>query len=156
MLVFARQKLTGKYFLTQTTMPSINKVYLIGNVTADTVLKFTKSGKKVTNFTIATNEQWKTIKGEVVKNANFHRAVAWNGLADFASKVCNKGRLMYIEGKMVNRDYENSEGEKKYVTEVLVSALKPLDYKKDGATADELPTENMEVETIEDGELVTA
>ncbi|MDP4008016.1 MAG: single-stranded DNA-binding protein [Candidatus Peregrinibacteria bacterium] len=140
-------------------MPSINKVQLIGNVTADTTLKMTKSGKKVTNFTIATNEQWKNPEGQVMRNANFHKAVAWNGLADFASKVCNKGRLMYIEGKLVNHDYKNEKGEKKYVTEVVVSGLKPLDYGKkedEETTSDELPTENMEVEIVEDGELVAA
>lgn len=136
-------------------MPSINRVQLIGNVTADTTLKYTKSGKKVANFTIATNEQWKTQNGEIVRNANFHKAVAWNGLADFASKVCNKGRLMYIEGKVVNRDYE-SEGHKKYVTEILVSSLRPLDYVKDKPKKEELPTEDMEVEVVEDGELVAA
>jgi len=141
-------------------MPSLNKVHLVGNVTADTPLNMTKSGKKVANFTIATNEQWKTEEGKVVKDANFHKMVAWNGLADFASRVCNKGRLMYVEGKIVNRDYEDKEGTKRYITEVLVSGLKPLDYQKNSANnevkQDELPTENLEVEVIEEGELVAA
>lgn len=136
-------------------MPSINRVQLIGNVTADTSLKFTKSGKKVANFTIATNEQWKTEDGQVVRNANFHKNVAWNGLADFASKVCSKGRLMYVEGKIVNRDYE-ADGQKKHVTEVLVSSLRPLDYLKGEPKSEDLPTENVEVEEVEDGELIAA
>ncbi len=146
-------------------MPSINKVYLIGNVTADTPLKMTKSGKKVANFTVATNEQWKNQEDEVIRNASFHKMVAWNGLADFASKVCDKGRLMYVEGKLINRDYEDKEGIKRYVTEVLVSALKPLDYRGDAARdkesskevdLEELPTENIEVEVVEEKELVAA
>ena len=142
-------------------MPSINKVQVIGRVTADTPLKMTKSGKKVTNFTIATNEQWKNKEGNVVKNASFHKMVAWNGLADFSSKVCNKGRLMYIEGKLINRDYENKEGLKQYVTEVLVTGLKPLEYEKttpssENTKPEELPTEDIEIEVVEEDQLVAA
>ena len=145
-------------------MPSINRVQLIGNVTADTPLKMTKSGKKVANFTIATNEQWKTEKGEVVKNATFHKMVVWNGLADFASKVCTKGRLMYVEGRLINRDYEGKEGIKRYVTEVVATGLKPLDYLRNASgldakaevELDDLPVENIEVEEVEEEELVAA
>lgn len=137
-------------------MPSLNKLSLIGNVTADTKLKYTKSGKKVANFTIATNEYWKNAEGKALSNANFHRAVAWNGLADFASKVCSKGRLMYVEGKVTYRDYEGNDGKRKYVTEVLVSGLRPLDYEKGAPRSDELATEDVEVEVVEEGELVAA
>lgn len=137
-------------------MPSLNKLSLIGNVTADTKLKYTKSGKKVANFTIATNEHWKNAEGKALSNANFHKAVAWNGLADFASKVCSKGRLMYVEGKVTYRDFEGNDGKKRYVTEVLVSGLRPLDYEKGGPRSDELATEDVEVEVVEEGELVAA
>lgn len=137
-------------------MPSVNRVYLVGNVTADTPLKLTKKGKKVANFTIATNEQWKTGEGEIVKSASFHNAVAWNGLADFASRVCNKGRLMHIEGKIIYRDYEDKEGNKRKATEILVNTIKPMDYKKNPPEAEELPTEDVEVEEVKEKELVAA
>lgn len=131
-------------------MPSINKVQLIGNITADTELKLTQKGKKVANFTIATNEQWKNTDGVVVRNANFHKAVSWNGLADYASKVCTKGRLVFIEGKLVNRSYDTTDKTKRYVTEISVTGIRPLNFAKSAENDDvsELPIE--EVETVEE------
>lgn len=130
-------------------MPSINKVTLIGNTTADTPLQYTKNGKKVVNFTVATNETWKNKDGEVVKNTNFHKIVAWNGLADYSSKICDKGRLIYIEGKLLNRAYESGKGENRHVTEVIATQVRPLDASKKGKALIDLPVEELDVEVVE-------
>ena len=133
-------------------MPSINRVQIIGNITADTEVKATKGGKKCAPFTIATNEQWKNKQGDIMRTASFHKAIAWNGLADFAGRICNKGRLVYVEGKLVNREYENAAKEKRHITEILVTSLKPLGYgkKEEDTKPEELPMEDVEVEVVQE------
>ncbi|MEI8053425.1 MAG: single-stranded DNA-binding protein [Bacteroidota bacterium] len=100
-----------------------NKVQLIGNLGKSPDIKKTESGKKLVKFSVATNEIFTNLKGEKVKETQWHNLVAWGKLADVAEKYLNKGSEVAVEGKLVSRDYTDKEGNKKYVTEVHVNEL---------------------------------
>lgn len=100
-----------------------NKVQLIGNVGQEPETTNLENGKIVTNISIATNESYKNADGERVKNTVWHRAVAWNKTAGIIDKYVRKGDMIAIEGKLVNRKFETKEGEKRTVTEILISEI---------------------------------
>jgi single-strand DNA-binding protein len=100
-----------------------NKVQLIGNLGNAPEVRNTESGKKLVRFSVATNEQYKNAKGERVTETQWHNLIAWGKLADIAEKYLVKGTEVAIEGKLVNRNYMDKEGNKKYVTEIQVNEL---------------------------------
>ncbi len=100
-----------------------NKVQLIGNLGKAPEIKTTEGGKKMARFSIATNETYKNTKGERVTETQWHNLVAWGKVAEIAGKYLEKGKEVAIEGKLVNRSYEDKNGNKKYVTEVVVNEL---------------------------------
>jgi single-strand DNA-binding protein len=100
-----------------------NKVQLIGNLGSKPEIKQTEGGKKLASFSVATNESYRNAKGEKVTETQWHRVVAWGKVADIAEKYLDKGREVAIEGKLVNRSYNDKDGNKKYITEVQVSEL---------------------------------
>jgi single-strand DNA-binding protein len=87
-----------------------NRVTLIGNLGKDPETKTTDSGKKITHFTLATNDGYKNTEGERVNETTWHNIVAWNGLADIAGKFLKKGREVAVEGRIVYRTYEDKKG----------------------------------------------
>src|SRR5688572_2293583 len=106
-----------------------NKVQLIGNLGNDPEIKTIEGGKKLAKFRIATNEYYHNAKGEKVKETQWHNLVAWGKVAEIAEKYLNKGKEIAIEGKLVNRSYNDKDGNKKYITEVQVSELLMLGAK---------------------------
>lgn len=100
-----------------------NKVQLIGNLGADPEVKTTESGKKLARFSVATHDEYRTAKGEKVKETQWHNIVAWGKTADIVEKYFTKGKEVVIEGKLVNRTYNDKEGNKKYFTEIVVNDL---------------------------------
>ena len=100
-----------------------NKVQLIGNLGKIPEIKQTETGKKLVKFSVATNETYTNLKGEKVKETQWHNLVAWGKLADVAEKYLNKGSEIAIEGKLITRDYTDKEGNKKYITEIQVNEL---------------------------------
>jgi single-strand DNA-binding protein len=98
-----------------------NKVQLIGCLGNDPEIKNFDGGKKLVNFTLATNESYKNDKGEKVEETQWHRLVAWGKTAEIIEKYATKGKEIAIEGKLTHRSYEDKNGEKRYVTEVVVS-----------------------------------
>jgi single-strand DNA-binding protein len=100
-----------------------NKVQLIGNLGNAPEIKTTEGGKKMARFSIATNETYKNAKGERVTETQWHNLVAWGKVAEIAGKYLEKGKEVAIEGKLVNRSYEDKNGNKKYITEVVVNEL---------------------------------
>ena len=100
-----------------------NKVQLIGNLGKMPDIKKTESGKKLVKFSVATNEIYTNLKGEKVKETQWHNLVAWGKLADVAEKFLNKGSEVAVEGKLITRDYIDKEGNKKYITEIQVNEL---------------------------------
>jgi len=114
---------------------SLNKVQLIGNLTRDPELKYTPAGTAVCTFGLATNRQWTTESGEKKDEADFHRLVAWNKLAEICAQLLKKGRKVYVEGRLSTRSWEAQDGSQKSITEVVVSDMIILDKKEDGAPA---------------------
>jgi single-strand DNA-binding protein len=108
-----------------------NKVNLIGHLGNAPEIKTFHTGKKMARFSMATNEIYKNANGEKVKETQWHTLVAWGKLADIAEKYLTKGREIAVEGKLVNRTYNDKEGNKKYTTEVQVNELMLLGSKKD-------------------------
>lgn len=100
-----------------------NKVQLIGNVGNDPEMTVLESGKKVIRFSLATNENYKNANGEKVQNTDWHNIVAWNKAAEIIQKYAGKGKEIAIEGKLTSRSYETKEGEKRYITEVIISEV---------------------------------
>ncbi|MEP6674844.1 MAG: single-stranded DNA-binding protein [Ferruginibacter sp.] len=100
-----------------------NKVQLIGHLGNAPELINTESGKKLAKFSIATNESYRNAAGEKITETQWHHVIAWGKVAGIAEKYLKKGTEVAIEGKLVNRNYLDKEGTKKYVTEVQVSEL---------------------------------
>jgi single-strand DNA-binding protein len=106
-----------------------NKVQLIGNLGAAPEIRTTEAGKKLARFSMATNESYRNAKGEKVTETQWHNVVLWGKVADIAEKYLAKGSEVAIEGKLINRSYNDKQGNKKYITEVQVSELLMLGEK---------------------------
>ncbi|PKP15413.1 MAG: single-stranded DNA-binding protein [Bacteroidetes bacterium HGW-Bacteroidetes-23] len=99
-----------------------NRVQLIGHVGNDPEVK-TFEGGKVANLTIATNDSYTNKKGEKVEQTEWHRLVAWDKNAEIIEKFVTKGKEIAIEGKLTSRSYDDKEGNKRYITEVVVNDI---------------------------------
>ena len=108
-----------------------NKVTLIGNLGQNPEVKELNGGKKLARFSIATNETYRNKAGEKVTDTQWHNLTVWDKTAEIAEKYLKKGSEVAVEGKLVNRNYTDKEGVKRYVTEVHVSELVLLGGKKD-------------------------
>lgn len=100
-----------------------NSVRLAGNLGNAPEIKTTEGGKKMARFALATNESYRNAKGEKVTETQWHNLVAWGKVAEIAEKLLQKGTEVTVDGKLVNRTYTDKQGEKKYITEVVVSEL---------------------------------
>ncbi|HUM96796.1 MAG TPA: single-stranded DNA-binding protein [Chitinophagaceae bacterium] len=100
-----------------------NKVQLIGNLGNAPEVKTFDSGKKMARFSVATSESYRNAKGEKVTETQWHNLVAWGKVAEIAEKFLTKGKEVAIEGKLINRSYEDKEGKKRTITEVQVNEL---------------------------------
>ena len=100
-----------------------NRVQLIGHVGNDPEIKNLDGGKKVANLTIATNESYKNDKGEKVEQTEWHKVVAWGKTAEIIEKYVTKGKEIAIDGKLTHRSYDDKNGEKKYITEVVANEV---------------------------------
>ncbi len=106
-----------------------NKVQLIGNLGMNPEIKVLESGKKLAKFSIATNESYKNVKGEKIEDTQWHNLIAWGKTADIIEKYLQKGNEIAIEGKLTNRSYDDKDGNKRYVTEIIVNDLLMLGSK---------------------------
>ena len=114
-----------------------NRVTLIGNLGQDPETKTTETGKKVTHFTLATNDGYKNADGQKVSETTWHNIVAWNGLADIADRFLKKGKEVAVEGRIVYRSYEDKKGATKNITEIVLNDLLLLRSGKDQAKDEE-------------------
>jgi len=99
---------------------SINRVILLGNLTRDPELKHTPNRTSVCTFGLATNRSWTTADGHTKEEAQYHRVVAWQKLAELCSKLLVKGKKVYIEGRITYREFTTKEGQKKTVAEIVL------------------------------------
>lgn len=100
-----------------------NRVQLIGNVGNDPEIKTLEGGKKLASLFIATNESYTNDKGEKVEQTEWHRVTAWGKTAEIIEKYVTKGKEVAIEGKLSHRSYDDKNGEKRCITEVIVSGI---------------------------------
>ena len=131
-------------------MSGINKVILVGHLGKSPDIRYLDGGVSVASFPLATSETFNK-DGRKVEQTEWHNIVMWRGLADVAAKFLQKGKLVYIEGKLRTRSFEDKEGIKKYTTEVVAENFTLLGRKTDfesdeiraiadnAATADDLP-----------------
>ena len=106
-----------------------NKVQLIGNLGNDPEIIALESGRKLAKFSLATNESYKDVNGEKQTKTDWHNIVAWGKTAEIIEKYVAKGKEVAVEGKLITRNYETKEGEKRYITEVVCNELLMLGSK---------------------------
>ncbi len=114
---------------------SVNKAILIGNLGKDPELRYTNSGIAVATFSVATNESWKDPEGNVQERTQWHNIVAWRKLAEICGEYLKKGGKIYLEGRLQYRNYDDKNGVKRYVTEIVMDEMVMLDSKGSGATS---------------------
>jgi single-strand DNA-binding protein len=107
----------------------INKATLVGRLGKDPEIRYTPDGAMVTNFNVATDEVWKDKSGEKVQKTEWHRIVTFGKLAEICGKYLVKGKLVYIEGRIQTRTWDDKEGKKNYTTEIIANNMKMLDSK---------------------------
>ena len=103
-----------------------NKVQLIGNLGMTPEIKTLESGRKLAKMSIATNESYKNAKGDLVKETQWHNLIAWGKTADIIEKYLKKGSEVAIDGKLINSNYTDKDGVKRYVTEIEVNEVLPI------------------------------
>lgn len=111
-------------------MSGINKVILVGHLGKDPEVRHLDGGVTVASFPLATSESYNK-DGRKIEQTEWHNIVMWRGLADIASKYLQKGKLVYIEGKLRTRSFEDKEGHKKYTTEIVAENFTMLGRKSD-------------------------
>lgn len=115
-------------------MASVNKVILIGNLGSDPEVRYTASGTAVSNFNIATNEQWNNKEGQKEERTEWHRIVTWGRTAELCSQYLTKGRPVYLEGRLQTREWEDKEGHKRTTTEIVATTVKFLGSRADAGS----------------------
>lgn len=107
-----------------------NQVQLLGHLGKDVELSTYDSGKTKASFSIATNDYYKNNKGEKVEDTQWHNIIAWGKNAELISKILSKGSKVLVKGKLVNRSYEDKNGDKRYITEIVANEFVGLDSKQ--------------------------
>lgn len=113
-------------------MRGVNRVMLIGNLGKDPHMDYLEGNIGVAKFPLATTETYKDRNGKLVSQTEWHTVVLWRGLAELASKYLHKGSLIYVEGRLRTRSWEDKEGNKKFATEVIGDNLIMLEKRGDG------------------------
>ncbi len=120
----------------------INKIVLVGHLGQEPEQKTLDGGQTVTRFSVATNRNWVDKSGNKQSNTEWHRVVVWNKLAEICAKYLNKGKLVYVEGRIQTRQWEDNQGEKKYTTEIIGSEVKFLSGNDGTTSASSSSTQN--------------
>ena len=111
-------------------MRGLNKVTLIGNAGKEPECKLLQDNTPVAKLTLATTETYRLKTGKTQSQTEWHTIIMWRGLATLAREYIKKGSLLYIEGKLRNRQYEDKEGQRKYVCEIIADQVILLDKKR--------------------------
>ncbi len=107
----------------------MNKVMLIGNLGKDPEIRYTQAGSAVANFSLATTDRWTDKQGNRQEKTEWHDIVVFDRLADLAQNYLNKGKSIYVEGRLQTRSWEDQQGQKRYRTEVVANVIQFLDSK---------------------------
>jgi len=111
---------------------SVNKVIIVGNLGQEPEARFTPSGTAVTNLSIATNESWKNQNGEFVDKTEWHRVVIYGKMAETASEFMHKGTMVYVEGRLQTREWEDQNQNKRKTTEIICDNFTMLGKRSEG------------------------
>jgi single-strand DNA-binding protein len=115
---------------------SVNKAILVGRLGRDPETRYTSAGQAVANFTLATDESFKSRSGERQKRTEWHRIVLWGKLAEIAQQYLKKGMLVYIEGRIQTRQWEDKrDGQKRTTTEIVGNVMRMLTSRGEAAAA---------------------
>ena len=130
-----------KHILNSVIMTNlVNSVRLIGNVGRTPEIKEFASGKKKASMSLATSEKRKNEAGELVTYTDWHNLICWGKQADVVKKFVNKGSRIAVEGKLTHREYVGSDGQKRYITEILVNEVSFMDGRKDEKSNSKIAT----------------
>jgi single-strand DNA-binding protein len=110
----------------------VNKVILVGHLGADPEMRYTQSGSGVCELRVATNETWNDKSGQRQERTEWHRVVVWGKLAELCSKFLSKGRLVYVEGRLRTRSWDDKDGNKRYTTEIIANDVQFLGGREGG------------------------
>jgi single-strand DNA-binding protein len=116
-------------------MAGLNKVILVGNLGKDPEVRHLEGGVAVANFSLATSESYKDKSGQRVEQTEWHNIVVWRGLAEAAEKYLKKGTTIYMEGKLRTRSWDDKEGHKRYITEIVGDTFTILNKKESNSLA---------------------
>ncbi len=136
-------------------MRGVNRVMLIGNLGKDPDVQYLEGNIGVAKFSLATTETFKDRTGKLISQTEWHTVVLWRGLAELAEKYLHKGSLVYIEGRLRTRSWEDKEGNKKFATEVVGDNLIMLDKKTESGQGVHHPQEGLEGLNGADGSSIT-
>lgn len=144
---------------------SLNKVFLIGNLTRDPELRYIPSGTAVTNFSLAVNRSYKSRTGEMQEDVTFVRIVVWARMAEVCAEYLSKGRPVFVEGRLQTNSWETESGEKRSTMEVVATNVQFLGSRGDGGSSgapggkasreaygEKAPLENVETIDLDSGE----
>ena len=137
-------------------MASINKAILIGNLGKDPEIRYIPSGQAVATFSIATTRKWRDKEGQPQEQTDWHNIVVWGRLAELAKEYLAKGRSVYIEGRIQNRSYDDKEGNKRYISEVVATTMQFLGGRSDqagGSQASQAPPSDQPPDITDDDDL---
>jgi single-strand DNA-binding protein len=116
----------------------LNKVMIIGRLGRDPEMRYTPSGKPVTTFSIATSRSWNTSEGERRTETEWFNVVAWGNLAEICKQYLNKGHLVYVEGRLQTRHWDDPEGNKHVSTEIVANEMIMLSERREADLATEV------------------
>lgn len=142
---------------------NLNKVFLIGNLTRDVVLKNTPSGQSVAEFGVATNRVWIGANGQKQEQTEFHNIIVWGKMAELCSRYLAKGRMVFIEGRIQTRSWQDANNQKRYRTEIVAENIQfgPKTAMKENVDLDippddkEIKSEREELPVLEEDNLNT-
>ena len=115
---------------------AVNKVILVGNVGRDPEIRYLDENTPVCKFPLATSEVYRNRSGEKVEQTEWHNIVLWRGLAQVAENYVKKGTQLYIEGRIKTRSYDDKDGVKKYITEIVGDTMQMLGRRQDDRDSD--------------------
>jgi single-strand DNA-binding protein len=122
-------------------MPSLNKIFLIGNLGRDPEKRYTPNGQAVTSVTLATTFRWKDKSDQFQEKTDWHNLVIWGKQAETAKDILKKGDQVFVEGRVQNRSYDDRNGNKKYITEVIARRIFKLGRKEAEPSVEPVETE---------------
>jgi single-strand DNA-binding protein len=114
---------------------SVNKAILVGRLGKDPETRYTSGGQAVCNFSMATDETYKDRAGERQKRTEWHKIVVWGKQAEIAQKYLKKGSLLFLEGRIQTRQWDDKEGQKRYSTEIVATTFRMLGGRNEGSSA---------------------